>query len=215
MIFSGKKGRKLKKSSTLFIAAIMIISLNGCAENGSKSTSVLKNSTVKRENKKIDLKDYDAKGRYREALKLAREWQSDAKLYSVDVYYRIEGDKFTPLNLSYDFGSPKFPEGGYTISTFDYSEELIGNENEALGLMELNSVEVEKWKINSEEAVRIAENAGGRSYRNDKNPDTFSVSLHNNPTIIWSTQYYFEKESSKGLKGIGLNAETGEVIDKY
>lgn len=215
MIFSGKKGRKLKKSSTLFIAAIMIISLNGCAESSSKSTSVLKNSTVKRENKKIDLKDYDAKGRYREALKLAREWQSDAKLYSVDVYYRIEGDKFTPLNLSYDFGSPKFPEGGYTISTFDYSEELIGNENEALGLMELNSVEVEKWKINSEEAVRIAENTGGRSYRNDKNPDTFSASLHNNPTIIWSTQYYFEKDSSKGMMGIGLNAETGEVIDKY
>lgn len=207
----------MKNFAIIIITLLLAITLYGCGgkSEAKKETNAKATPTDQKEIEEIDLEDFNAKKRYEEALGVAREWKADAQLYSVSIFHTIEKGtgKIIPHDMFYSFGSAEIEKGGLTVykkgdnftSRFDEDKRLTGI---------MIPVDHAAWNLDNYEAFDIAEEAGGRDFRNTEKPELLAIYLNPGEELLWGINYASE-DSESAFLGFGIRASDGTVTDRF
>ncbi len=208
----------MKKFAIIIVSIFIAINFIGCGgKTGTKEeTSGKKTSSKQKEVEEVNFDDFSAKKRFEEALEIAREWQGDAEVYSMSVFYAFQkGEQFLkPTVLTYSFGSPQVKEGGLVVFT-EGGELLNAFDENIIVIGFLDPLDLTRWNIDNNEVIESAEEAGGRNFRLRENPDELGITLTGGSELIWGVNYYFKPAKIGSLSGFKIDPENGQVIEEF
>lgn len=152
------------------------------------------------------------KGQYTKALMKAKEWQPNATLERV---YREFNGSLTPDDpppLVFVFASLAEPNKNNEITIKDEAAEDHQAAKPAAELM-YNPVDIGDWQIDPEQALKIAEDAGGRRFR-EEHLAGYKLLQQLSKIKQHPTQWMFRYTTGAGSRlkyEIFINAKTGTV----
>lgn len=193
-------------ATTLAIAAVIpaLLGIAGCDTKPEPAAVPAASSTPS----PID----EAKGRYTDALERAKKWQENAEL--ARVYRRFSGTlaPAAPTPIVYAFSSLAQPRSTFEV---EFQGENVSDrtaEKEPFELL-FNPVDVAQWKVPPDEALRIAEEAGGESFR-EAHLAGYAVLQQLSKMGAHPLQWYFRYETGDDSKlrlDIYVNADSGAI----
>lgn len=155
------------------------------------------------------------------AQRKAEGWQSNAKLTAVQVEIPASLKKEF-ASLRYVYSSPASPYYYWTIAISsdnqNYVRALIPKEDYIS--MDLRVVLSQYWKLNYVEALQLADQNGGETWRKENKLGKIKMTLnHGQPSgyLYWNIEYSAindqgQRTPEKDLK-IKINAYTGEITE--
>ncbi|MEX2043336.1 MAG: hypothetical protein WD926_00395 [Patescibacteria group bacterium] len=153
-----------------------------------------------------------SKERYTESLERAKKWHDNAEL--ARVYRRFTGTlaPSSPTPLTYAFSSLAEPKSTFEVSFRgdDVTERTV--KKEPFELL-FNPVNVAQWKVPPDEALRIAEEAGGEGFR-EEHLAGYTVLQQLSKMGAHPLQWYFRYDAGDGSRirlDIYVNAETKAI----
>ncbi|MDP9211748.1 MAG: hypothetical protein M3N59_00505 [bacterium] len=196
--------RKFGNTATLLIIAGAVLGIAGCDNKPEPAPT----PAVSESPSPID----EAKGRYTEALERAKKWQENAEL--ARVYRRFSGTlaPAAPTPAIYAFSSLAEPRSTFEV---EFQGDNVSDRTVEKQPFELlfNPVDVAGWKVPPDEALRIAEEAGGESFR-EAHLAGYTVLQQLSKMGAYPLQWYFRYEAGDGTDlrlEIYVNADSGSV----
>lgn len=188
------------------VASAAVLGIAGCNDkpNGEASPDVIATETPS----PID----EAKAKYTESLERAKQWQDNAEL--ARVYRRFTGTlaPSAPTPLVYAFSSLAEPKSTFEV-TFrgdDVSEQTV--KKEPFELL-FNPIDVAQWNVPPDEALRVAEDAGGETFR-EEHLAGYTVLQQLSKVGAHPLQWFFRYDAGDGSRirlEIYVNADTKAV----
>jgi hypothetical protein len=159
----------------------------------------------------LSVKEY-----YDDAFAVAREWQSDAYLQSADTIARLSDDSHQPLRLSYSFLSKS--KRSQALLVYVREDLTLDSEMVNMGgsVEDRREIQADQWKLDSIDAIQIAQEAKGNEYINKYGPVEITAYLEYrrwepDKKVIWHISYL----RPEGLGGIHIEVDAinGEVLE--
>ncbi|HEY8108810.1 MAG TPA: hypothetical protein VIF43_02270 [Patescibacteria group bacterium] len=154
-----------------------------------------------------------SKERYTESLERAKRWQSNAEL--VRVHRKFSGTlaPSSPTPLMYAFSSLADPKSTFEVV---YQGDDVSERTTKKQPFELlfNPINVAQWKVAPDDALRLAEEAGGEAFR-EQHLAGYTLLQQLSKVGAHPLQWFFQYDAGDGTKArleIYVNAET-EAID--
>lgn len=152
---------------------------------------------------------------FQDAEELAKNWKSDAVLYAHTVSF--------PSNLArgeskrvYVFGSPTTLSDWWTVTVNEQTGERIRAQipkEDYLGAA-LPPAPVEFWKINSLQALQIADAAGGKTFRTENPGAEITASLTRQGPNDWLWWVVTYRGLNNKTTSVRIQPATGELYDE-
>lgn len=164
--------------------------------------------------------EFDAKitNRLNQATNAAHAKFADAKLVYFEITLSLDLEPEQGREI-YVFRSEKIPDEWWTYS-FDQSTgksvRAIIPKEDYLGFDNLNPIQTQYWTTNYIEAFQIAEDNGGKIWRQDNTVTQIKlVIMHRQPRgwLWWTVEYTNSAENSL-VRLINANADRQEVLDE-
>jgi len=176
----------------------------GVREEGKKATAPATEGTPATGKKAPPLKTFTAKEGYPLAEQKAREWSPNARLYQVKAYDEVKLNGKAAA-WAYYFADP---EMGKSYVVVIREGKVSGTDQRGWSRMECPEIgDATDWAIDSPEAIRTAEENGGKQCREEGSPLLNPKLYFCNPPIEWEVYYL-------GCYRFLINATTGEVMLK-
>jgi hypothetical protein len=152
------------------------------------------------------------KEKYTESLERAKKWQSNAEL--ARVYRNFSGTlaPSSPTPLVFAFSSLADPKSTFEVT---HQGDNVSDQTIPRKSFELlfNPIDVAQWKVAPDDALRIAENAGGESFREDHLAG-YTLLQQLSKVGAHPLQWFFQYDAGDGSKArleIYVNATTQAV----
>jgi len=155
--------------------------------------------------------DEVVKTQYAQAKSKADEFGQNYKLSAIQVI--LSSLELNSGDTRYIFSSENDKINNWTITFSNSSGNFIRAaipKNDFLG--DLPSMDTSLWKFNYVTALQIAENAGGREWRQSNGLSSAEIFLRQDPvsnTLLWTVKY----NSGTDLFSKNIEASTGKVIE--
>lgn len=138
----------------------------------------------------------ESKERYTESLERAKQWQENAELER--VYRSFSGTlaPSSPTPLVYAFSSLADPKSTFEVK-FRGDEITEGTVKKQPFELLFNPIDVAQWKVPPDEALRIAEEAGGEAFR-EEHLAGYTVLQQLSKMGAHPLQWYFRYDAGDG-----------------
>lgn len=144
----------------VIVAGVAVLGIAGCGKqpNAGPAPDIIATKTPN----PIE----QSKERYTESLERAKAWQQNAELARVYRKYSGTLAPSSPTPLVYAFSSLADPKSTFEV---EFQGEDVSDRTAKKQPFELlfNPIDVAQWKVAPEDALRIAEEAGGEAFRED------------------------------------------------
>ena len=164
----------------------------------------------------VDIQILSLREHYDDALTVAREWQSDAYLQSANAIARLSNDSHPPLRLSYSFLSQS--KRSQSLLVFIREDSTVDSEVVSLGgsVEDRREIQSDQWKLDSMDAVRLAQEAGGNEYISRYGPVRMTAFLEyrkqeSADIVIWRVSF-LRLEAAENFV-FELDAINGDVLE--